>query len=129
MTNKALLSIAFVISAIAFIGLSVNVVIRNIPLGILSVVLASALNAIVITVLIAAISQKKKWLAITCRVLFVAWLPFAIYWGTYSANEDAGITSNFICYYRISNYVVWHYSQQGAWLEHNAQNKHLQRAR
>ena len=89
MKNKTLYNIALAIFAIVFVGLSVNMVIRNIPLGVLSVVLVSALNVLVITILIATVNQRKKWLAIICRLLFIAWLLFAIYWGTYSANEDA----------------------------------------
>ena len=89
MKNKLLINIILVISSIVFVALSLLMIMRNIPLGIPSVIIMTILNALAITLLIVAISHKRKWLIMSCRVLFIAWLVFAINLSFSSANEDA----------------------------------------
>jgi len=103
MKNKLPINIILVISSIVFVALSLLMIIRNIPLGIQSVIIMTILNAFAITLLIVAISQKRKQLIMSCRVLFIAWLVFAINLSFSSANEDATLI---MAIYAVSGVLI-----------------------
>jgi len=89
MKNKNLSNIIFIISMLLFIGLAVNYVIRNIPIGILAVLIVTAANALAITLLIITSNLKRKGWVVACRIVLVAWFVYSIYLSTQSANADA----------------------------------------
>jgi len=87
--HSKLLKIVLIISAIVFIAVAVIMVIRNVPYGIASAILVTALNLIAIALLFGATSRAQKWLIWVCRVLFVAWLGLNFVVSSSSTNEDA----------------------------------------
>ena len=91
MKNNNLPNIILIISILIFTGISVLMVVRNIPFGIVAVLIVVVCTVLSVTSLIVAAIQKSKIWAIVCRVIVALWLLYlaVVSFVSPSENEDA----------------------------------------
>jgi len=82
-------NIILIASMLVFAGLGINMIIRNIPYGILAVLIVTIINVLAVILLVAITRIKSKGFELTGKIVLVGWFLYGIYLSTSSANTDA----------------------------------------